>query len=239
MIRIAICEDSPEERDYISDTVRTWSKQSGTAVDLSTFSSAEAFLFHYDDEKDFDILLLDVEMNEMNGVDLAKHLRNEDNRSQIVFITGYPDYMAQGYDVSALHYLLKPVMPDRIAEVLNRAMRNIGKIGRSISLRKDGKTERVFVDQIVYAEIISHRVVFQTLSDTYEARMTITEAKQLLGDEFIQCHRSYIVALKFIKNVCNSEVTLDNGAVIPLSRQLYKEVNSAFLSYYGVSKFED
>lgn len=71
--------------------------------------SAEAFWFQYEEEKDYEILLLDIEMEQMNGIELATKLRTDDETIQIIFITGYPDYIAQGYEVAALHYLMKPV----------------------------------------------------------------------------------------------------------------------------------
>ncbi len=85
----------------------------GHTAELLRFPSAEAFLFHYAEDKSCDILLLDVEMGAMNGVELAKRIREENDALQIVFITGYTDYIAEGYDVSALHYLVKPVSREK------------------------------------------------------------------------------------------------------------------------------
>lgn len=90
-------------------------------VSVRTFPSGEAFLFHYAENRDYDILLLDVEMGKLSGIDLAKQIRTQNDHVQIVFITGYPDFMAEGYEVSALHYLMKPVKPEKLGDVLNRA----------------------------------------------------------------------------------------------------------------------
>lgn len=107
MCKIAICDDCEADRIYISAEVSKWAKASHKNVNIRTFSSAESFLFCYSAEKDFDILLLDVEMGDMDGVTLAKTLRKENDSVQIVFITGYSDYISEGYDVAALHSLKK------------------------------------------------------------------------------------------------------------------------------------
>ena len=83
------------------------------------------FCLHYAEHKDYDILLLDIEMEGMDGISLAKKLRQENDQVQIVFVTGFPDFMAQGYEVSALHYLLKPLEEEALCRVLDRAAANL------------------------------------------------------------------------------------------------------------------
>lgn len=111
--RIAICDDSDTDRQFISGSVSSWGINTGHAVQISAFSSAESFLFHYAAKNDYDILLLDIEMGAMDGVTMAKKLRCDNDTVQIVFITGYSDYILEGYEVAALHYLMKPVREDK------------------------------------------------------------------------------------------------------------------------------
>ena len=101
--KIAICDDSAADRVYVTDMVNHWSAAEGHAVQINAFDSAESFLFHYADESDYDILLLDIEMAAMDGVTMAKQLRRDNETVQIIFITGYTDYIAEGYEVAALH----------------------------------------------------------------------------------------------------------------------------------------
>lgn len=95
MLNITLCDDNSSQCAYIKSLVLDWSEQSGTEVRTSEFSSAEALLFSYDEIKP-DILLLDVEMPGMNGMELAKTLRSRSETAQIIFITGFPDYISQG-----------------------------------------------------------------------------------------------------------------------------------------------
>jgi len=116
---IAICDDAASDREYIADLIMRWAAQTGYSIYLNTFTSAESFLFHYADKKDYDILLLDIEMEAMDGVTMAKQLRRENDTIQIIFITGYSDYIAEGYEVAALHYLLKPLKKEKLFSVLD------------------------------------------------------------------------------------------------------------------------
>ena len=130
-VKICICDDSSEERAFINVLVREWSRQTGTDVSVSEFPTAEAFLFEYEDLVP-DVLLLDIEMPGMNGVELAKRLREGNKLIQIVFITGFSDYIAEGYEVAALHYLLKPVSPQKLFSTLDRALEKQETDGRKI-----------------------------------------------------------------------------------------------------------
>ena len=233
MLTVILCDDNAREREYLKSLVLGWASESGTKLTVHEFSSAEELLFSYSDCPP-DILLLDIELSGMNGVELAKTLRARSDFSQIIFITGYPDFIADGYDVSALHYLLKPVRPEKLFEVLTRAAENVSRLQRAVVLKTADGIERLPVETIIYAEAFSHLVSFVCAGRSCEVRCTISEAKAMLGEGFIQCHRSYIVALKYIKTVGSRDILLDNGVRLPVSRQLYKEVKTAYLSYYGV-----
>lgn len=120
--KIAICDDTEADRNYIKDLVTRWAHSSNQQIDIHLFSSAEEFLFEYEEDKGYQILLLDIEMGKMDGVTMAKKLRETNDSAQIIFVTGYSDYFAEGYEVSALHYLMKPVKEDKLFEVLDRAV---------------------------------------------------------------------------------------------------------------------
>ena len=150
---IAICDDSSADRQYIADMVNKWAEQSGKAVFLTMFPSAENFLFRYRDKSDYDILLLDIEMGGMDGVSMAKELRRVDDAVQIIFITGYSDYISEGYDVAALHYLMKPVREEKLFSVLDRAAEKLLKNERMLTFEVGGEMLRVPVFRIRYAEV--------------------------------------------------------------------------------------
>lgn len=207
-------------------------------IHTDTFPSAENFLFHYAEERDYDILLLDVEMGAMDGVAMAKKIRKENDTVQIVFITGYSDYIAEGYEVAALHYLMKPVKEEKLCSVLDRAVAALQKTERMILLPVDGEMLRLPVDQVQYVEAFSHTVSIVTETETIQIKMPISEMEKQLGEGFIRCHRSYLVGLKHIARLSKTEVILDSGKVLPLSRGAAPLVHKTFISYYTGEKNE-
>ena len=236
--KIAICDDSAADRQFVLDMVGRWAASAGHVVHTDTFPSAENFLFHYAEESDYDILLLDIEMGAMDGVTMAKRIRKDNESVQIVFITGFADYIFEGYEVSALHYLMKPVKQDKLFAVLDRAVAAMQKTERVILLPVGGEMLRLPASRVQYVEAFSHTVAIITGTDTVQVKMPISEVEKLLGDGFIRCHRSYLVGLKHIARLSKTEVILDNGKALPLSRSAAPLVHKAFISYYTGEKDE-
>ena len=231
-INITFCDDERVEITYLTALVHKWASARDFVVRLSDYESAESFLFAYEDDKTVDILLLDIQMKDMNGVELARQIRKNNEAVQIIFITGYPDFMAQGYEVSALHYLMKPIREDKLFEVLDRAVKRLEKSEQTLLIQTADTVERVLLDDILFMEAFAHYVVIHTKSAVLETRAGISEMEQSAGNAFVRCHRSYIVALNHINRITKTDIMLDNGKVIPLSRRLYVTVNRAFIAYH-------
>ena len=236
--RVAIVDDSNIDAEYVQSILESWAQDRRAGVQAQRFASAENFLFHYAEDKEWDILLLDIEMGAMDGISLAKRIRQDNETVQIVFVTGFGDYISEGYEVSALHYLMKPVKQDKLFAVLDRAVAAIQKTERVVLLPVDGEMLRLPVGQIEYVEAFSHAVAVTTEADTIQVKMPISEIEKLLGEGFVRCHRSYLVGLKHIARLSRTEVILDSGKALPLSRSAAAFVHKAFISYYTGEKDE-
>lgn len=230
--KIAIVDDEAEQIKKVREIVKTWAGGNGYMIEIREFSSAEQMLFAYVGEKDFDILLLDIEMRALSGIDLARQIRADNEAVQIIFITGYPDFISEGYDLAALHYLMKPIVSTKLCEVLDRAIKNLHKTEHTVILNADGESIRLAVEQIRYIEAFAHYVDIHTAVETTEIRSSITELELMFGEEFVRCHRSYLVNLRYIARITKSEVILDDGTAVPLSRRLYGAVHQRFIAYY-------
>ena len=241
--RIAVCDDREEDWKYLTSMAHRWAEERKHTIELKTFSSAENFLFHYAEQPNFDILLLDIEMSGMNGVELAQNVRRGNDRIQIVFITGFSDFIAEGYEVSALHYLLKPVSAEKLAEVLDRAVQKLKEPEKAAFFQIDGEIRRIPLDQIVSVEAFAHSCVVTTTESPWEVKESISavekKLQQTAKDAFIRTHRSYLVGIRYIQSISKTDVTLDNGRKIPLSRSNYPAVYQAFIHYFkGVSTWD-
>ena len=227
---IAMIDDNPAEAAYARQLCEEWADAAGHSLLCHEFPSAEQFLFHAEDLPAFDVLLLDIEMGEMNGIELAHRIREQDGRVQLVFITGYPDFIAEGYEVSALHYLMKPVGRDKLFRVLDRAAAALGKQARTVLLPVGKESVCLPADAILCAESQGHYMIVRTREAEYKCRMTAAELSALLDDGFARCHRSVIVGLRHVARVTKTAVFLTDGTELPLGRGLYDELNRALIA---------
>lgn len=215
--KIAICDDDKTQRENLTAQVKEWAKKKEQFIQLTTFESAESFLFQYAEEKDFDMLLLDIEMGQMNGVELAKAVRREDKEVQIIFITGYMDYISDGYDVEALHYLLKPVSTEKLSDVLDRAAQHLKSRDKSILFHLQGEVVRIPLYEIRYMEVRQNYVTIHA-NEEYTIKKTLRELEQNLDERFYCIGRSYLVNLYEIRKITRTDVYLKDETVLPLSR---------------------
>ena len=227
--KVAICDDSDADRRYIMDMVRSWASAAGHEVQIDGFPSAESFLFRYAGESDYDILLLDIEMGAMDGVTMAKELRKSNDTVQIIFITGYSDYISEGYEVAALHYLMKPVNEEKLCLVLDRAAEKLAKNERVLNFEVSGEMVRVPIYQIRYADVLGNYVTVHAQTDVTE-KMTLGELEKQLEERFYRVGRSALVNLTQISRVTRAEIRLNDGTAIPLPRGAYEGVNRAIIN---------
>ncbi len=228
MLTLTLCDDNASERAYIKSLVLDWANQSGADVLVHEFSCAEAFLFSYEEQRP-DILLLDIEMPGQSGVELAKKLRREDKTMQIVFITAYSDYISEGYDVAALHYLLKPVNREKFFSVLSRAVEKIADDGKRLLLETPDETVLLPIYEISHIEVIKNYITVHAGRD-YTLKKPLKEIESELDGRFLRVGRSYIVNLGFIIRVTRSEIYLKDGKTVPLPRGAYEKVNRAIIA---------
>lgn len=228
-ITIALCDDDAEQIKNLRKMLGEWSSDKPFAVDILEYESGEQFLFEYPDEP-CDLLLLDIEMNGINGMELAKRLRGNGNMLPVIFITGYSEYMSEGYDVEALHYLLKPVQKERLFSALDRYTARRER-SDEILLETAGGTVHVGTDSIVFIEAFGRKTAVHLYDKSvFECCMSISGFEKL--DGFVHCHRSYIVNLKRVRSISRTSVIFETGEEAPLSRRLYSEVNKSFIDFY-------
>lgn len=226
--KVAVCDDSKTDREYVSCMVENWAKKEGHIIQICHFTSAENFLFQYEEQPDFDILLLDIEMGDMDGVTMAKKLRRENETIQIVFITGYSDYICEGYEVAALHYLMKPVKEEKLWEVLNRAAEKIAGNERILMLKVGSELVRLPIYEIRYAEVMGNYVTIHASVDL-KVKMTLKELEEKLDNRFYRVGRSAIINLTKVSRVTKTEIKLKDKDVVPLPRGAYEGVNQAII----------
>lgn len=226
--KLAVCDDNVSHIQYIRELTLQWAAAAGVQVQVSGFPSAEAFLFAYEAERDFDLLLLDVEMGGMDGVSLARAVRRENEDIQIVFISGYADYIADGYEVSALHYLTKPVEREKLFQVLERAAKRRKGPETLLTLQLPGEVVRVPLSEIRYLDVLHNHVTVHGERD-YTVKRPLGELEALLDGRFFRIGRSCILNLAYVRRASRQTVELTGGISLPLPRGQYEKLNRAII----------
>ena len=227
--KIAICDDIAPDAQYFASIAAKWAKREEISLKIDTFPSAESFLFHYEENKDYDILLLDVEMKKISGIELAKRLRLTDCRMEIIFTTSHFELSGEGYEVDALHYLIKPVAEAKLMEVLSKAVQKLSVEPPTLIINCSGETVKLLETDILYIESLLHYIVVHTKNAEYKLKENLSTLEAKLSGDFYRTHRSYLVSLKHIRRISRTAVWLDSGCELPLARGKYDDINRALI----------
>ena len=181
--RVAIVDDSTKDAEFVQGILNNWATVRHVSIQLEVYSSAERFLFRYAADKEWDILLLDIEMGAMDGVTLAKRVRQDNETVQIVFLTGYSDYIAEGYEVAALRYLMKQVNQEKLFTVLDRALEKRKQEERYLNLEMSGEMVRIPFYEIRYLDVHQNYVTIHG-KEEYTVKRTLGDFEKELDDRF-------------------------------------------------------
>lgn len=231
-MRIAICEDEEAQQQLLQNCLTEWAERNKTTLEIALFPNGESFLFVWEDDRNFDLLILDIEMGSLNGMELAARIRGQDEAVPILFVTGYEQYMPMGYEVSALHYLLKPLDKTKFFQILDRLKEK--RQEDRLLFRTEKGSISLPPSQIWYVEARAHRCILYTKDEEYLLSSSISETEAYLSDyrEIMRCHRSYLVNIRHISAVTQSELFMDDKRRLPVSRSVGKKVNDAFIKLY-------
>ena len=234
MFRIAICEDEKVILDFESSLLKEWAENKGCQIELDTYISAEQFLFESEDKAPYDLLIFDIQMKNMNGMELAKKLRARGCDSVIIFITGVPDYAIEGYEVGAVRYILKPVK----VEVLNGLLDSVWaerqkKAENYFILGQGSDLKKISFDKIIYIEARGHYVFMKGMDFEREWKAGFSETAESFNDKGFFClRRGLLVNLSHVERITRTDCLLDNGESLPVARGVYKDLNEAFIAFF-------
>ncbi|MCH5186703.1 MAG: response regulator transcription factor, partial [Oscillospiraceae bacterium] len=186
-MKIAVCDDDKAAREHIVSLIKDRTHE----TEIITFESGEEML---KSQEDFDISFLDIEMKELSGTDVAKHIRQREKdsaKSIIIFVTGHDRYVYDAFDVSAFHYLLKPINEEKFRTVFERALKELSataeRTKRYILVKNSGTQQRVYIKDIYYIESANKKVIIHTKTGILESYGKMDELEQMTGGGFYRC----------------------------------------------------
>ena len=221
-VRVAVCEDDAAQRERILEYVDVLAGQLGLVASTREFSSGEELLFQY--PEDLDILLLDIRMEGMDGIQTAREVRRADENVCIVFMTNYLQYAVDGYKVQAFRYLLKPVSFSQFKdEMVGAFLACVRRKSDAYCIANGGERTFVAPRDILYVEMTRRKACLFHLPDRIlESYVPLARCERELGelaDCFYRCHASYLINLDMVKVVRKTDVVMADGCTVPVSRQ--------------------
>ena len=236
MIRIALCDDEAKILDEVSSYINKYAeKKNILGLEIFCFDSARALKSALDDEKSFDIFVLDVYIGDEMGMVLAKKIRKRGIESPIVFLTTSLEHAPESFETATLRYLIKPLDPQKLYEAMDVALIQVERTREwFIKFKTENGVKSVNASHIIYSEAHAHYQHITLLDGlTIRVRMTVAELYGILikHDGFVRVGSAYIVNLRNIKNVSNTEVRLYNNISIPIPRGKHTEIKKAFWDF--------
>lgn len=232
MLKIAICDDDKDFLFQIKSFISSWGNKPNNLI-MQTFEDGDT-LIHAHTESPFDIIILDVVMPLLNGIETAREIREQDKSVKLAFLTSSPEFAVDSYTVKANNYLLKPIKPEKLYCCLDEFQTELRQNTQNIIVKSNNAVQRVELNSIEYIESQNKHVIF-TLSDGRTIRgiepLYTYENKLIFTDYFFKCHRSYIVNLHQIDTYTTKEIKMRSGYLIPISRKYHHEFETIYFSY--------
>lgn len=233
MIRVAIVEDSVKDTKKLMQHIADFCKNEGVEITTVCFKNGLDFLDAF--KANYDIILMDIVIPHMSGLETAAKMRAIDTEVPLLFITNMAQYAINGYEVGAIGFILKPVSYLKFSFAMKKAVRLVNDNSAAVSIKTDGRIKKLNVAEICYIEVRNNVLSFK-MSDgqKYLTRMPLHEAESMIkpNDTFIRCNNCYLVNLKYVTDVYGNFAVV-GGDELSISRNKKKDFLNALTSYYG------
>lgn len=232
MINVAICDDEKIQREIIKDMLLKICKKNNLNIIIDEFSSGKELLDKYKvNTRKYNIILCDILMNDLNGIELIKKIRKMNTSFQAIIITGSVEYVFEGYDIGVLNYLVKPVSIEKLEKEFIRAVKNINStMPWMYSVHVNGKRVFINISEVLYFEVNNKTITANLEKEKIDFNMKIKELENEIKDKnFIRCHRSYLVNANKIEEILLNKLVLKNKVEIPIGRSYKSEIKNYLL----------
>lgn len=229
-MRIAVCDDSSLDRDLFVALLHHYFVNKPISKEIIQYENGVDLLHDVEDDMWFDIVFLDIYMNDLLGIDVAHKLRSLGYRGHIIFLTATADFAVDSYEVEALGYLLKPQSFEKLSQVMDRAIRTMTT--NTYLVKNHSKIIRVPYHEILYIESMNSKCIIHCCNEQhYVIYKRLTTIEHELNDKrFLRCHQSYLVNMDHIHQV-DSQFTLVTGDTVAIRQRDLKSIRQAVLHY--------
>ena len=231
MIHIAICDDEPDFIRHLTELIRQYTLETSQDIKTTVYYDGLELIEKYDPSTD--PIFLDIQMNEPDGMETARILRERNYRGLVVFVTVLKECVFDAFEVQPFDYLLKPLDDGHFRRTMDRAMESLKQQENNrIVIKKGCSCEVIRLSDIEYCEVQGRKIYIHQrggrVADCYEKLDTFAGR---LDSRFFRCHRSFIVNLGFISGCADGQITLSSGGKIPVSRLRERDLRQALLQF--------
>lgn len=239
-MRIAICDDDVIFLQELSKMMIRYNEENGSMVEYKIYTNPLELVTQMEKGSQYDVILLDICMPGINGIQCAKDIRMFDNFVKIIFLTSSTEYAVESYSVKAQDYLLKPIEKEKLFSLLRQVQKEEDKSEKNIIVLKSklGIT-KIDMKKLEYCEVVNRKLVLHLISkEDLECSIRINELEEKLQGfgMFLRAHRSYLINMDYIQTLTAHSIIMENGANIPVPREKYLQVKEAYMEYVFEAK---
>ncbi len=228
MIKVAVCDDEESVRYKLKEYINDFFKEKNQSAVVNDYESGSQLI---SDKEQYDVIFLDIEMPELNGIQTVQQLRKYDTKSKIIYVTNYENYSRQAYKVHAFDYISKPVSKESIYNVLSELMRYMkdGSKPKQYAFNTENGIVSLYLDEIYYFEYLSRKAYIHSKNGVFKSRYTLGELYDKFTEKGFQAsHQSFIVNMSHISFIRGYDIFLDNEEKIPLAQKKAVEFKKQF-----------
>ena len=235
MLRIAIGDDEKYDRDRIQALLLEYLETHNLNASIDLFSSGKEFLSERDNLVKYDIVFLDINMEEIDGIQTAQEMRSFQSDTCIVLVTAFINYVLEGYKVGAVRYIMKDALDVQIKECMDAIIQKMQFREITFSFLEGDRT--LYTDNILYVESRKHKCIFSCMERenvTYQLYGKLDQIEiKLERYGFLRIHKSFLVNMKHVKRISNYIAVMDSGDEFPVSRLRFTKARESFVAYKG------
>lgn len=239
-ISIAICDDEKTIQQILKQDIKKICADHDIACQITCYDSGEKMLESNKTQMP-DILFLDIQMSGQNGMEIARRLRRQHKDTILIFVTALPEYVYEAFDVNAFHYLVKPFSEKKLREILGKALQQLqnqicqSETAPAILVKQGGLSTKVFLSDIIYAEVFNRKVMLHTINGDIEYYGKLTDLSEQAGADFYRSHRAYLVNFKYIERYNATTIWLEQGTAL-LSKKQFAGFVRQYMQYINRQK---